>query len=172
MSEENDLIFREVQTFSSWLRLLLVLSMALAVAISGFALRETITQPKTPNVFVPILLTAVAMAIPIAAAIFFFIIKLETEVRSDGLYVRFYPIHIRYKRFTADNLQQYYTRRYRPILEYGGWGIRYSFTKKGKAYNISGDKGVQLVLTNSRKLLIGSQRPDELVAAIDQMLKK
>ncbi len=172
MSEENDLIFREVQTFSSWLRLLLVLSMALAVAISGFALRETITQPKTPNVFVPILLTAVAMAIPIAAAIFFFIIKLETEVRSDGLYVRFYPIHIRYKRFTADNLQQYYTRRYRPILEYGGWGIRYSFTKKGKAYNISGDKGVQLVLTNGRKLLIGSQRPDELVAAIDQMLKK
>lgn len=172
MAEENSLIFREVQTFSSWLRLLLVLSMALAVAISGFALRETITQPKTPNVFVPILLTAVAMAIPIAAAIFFFIIKLETEVRSDGLYVRFYPIHIRYKRFTADNLQQYYTRRYRPILEYGGWGIRYSFTKKGKAYNISGDKGVQLVLTNGRKLLIGSQRPDELVAAIDQMLKK
>lgn len=172
MAEENSLIFREVQTFSSWLRLLLVLSMALAVAISGFALRETITQPKTPNVFVPILLTAVAMAIPIAVAIFFFIIKLETEVRSDGLYVRFYPIHIRYKRFTADNLQQYYTRRYRPILEYGGWGIRYSFTKKGKAYNISGDKGVQLVLKNGRKLLIGSQRPDELVAAIDQMLKK
>ena len=172
MAEENSLIFREVQTFSSWLRLLLVLSMALAVAISGFALRETITQPKTPNVFVPILLTAVAMAIPIAVAIFFFIIKLETEVRSDGLYVRFYPIHIRYKRFTADNLQQYYTRRYRPILEYGGWGIRYSFTKKGKAYNISGNKGVQLVLKNGRKLLIGSQRPDELVAAIDQMLKK
>ena len=172
MAEENSLIFREVQTFSSWLRLLLVLSMALAVAISGFALRETITQPKTPNVFVPILLTAVAMAIPIAAAILFFIIKLETEVRSDGLYVRFYPIHIRYKRFTADNLQQYYTRRYRPILEYGGWGIRYSFTKKGKAYNISGNKGVQLVLKNGKKLLIGSQRPDELVAAIDQMLKK
>lgn len=172
MAEKNDLIFREVQAFSLWLRLLLVLSMALAVAISGFALRETITQPKTPNVFVPILLTAVAMAIPIAAAILFLIIKLETEVRSDGLYVRFYPIHIRYKKFTADNLQQYYTRRYRPILEYGGWGIRYSFTKKGKAYNISGNKGVQLVLKNGKKLLIGSQRPDELVAAIDQMLKK
>lgn len=172
MAEENSLIFREVQTFSSWLRLLLVLSMALAVAISGFALRETITQPKTPNVFVPILLTAITMAIPIAAAILFLIIKLETEVRSDGLYVRFYPIHIRYKKFTADNLQQYYTRRYRPILKYGGWGIRYGFGNKGKAYNVSGNKGVQLVLKNGRKLLIGSQRPDELVAAIDQMLKK
>ncbi len=172
MSEEKDLIFREVQTFGSLLRYLLVVLMAVSVAIFSIALWETITNPETPDILVPVLLSIVAMAIPIAVTILFFILKLETEVRTDALYVRFYPLHIRYKKFTADNLQQHYARQYRPIVEYGGWGIRCSFTGKGKAYNISGNKGVQLVLTNGKKLLIGSQRPDELVTAIDKMLKQ
>ena len=172
MSEEKDLIFREVQTFGSTLRWLLVVLMAISVAIFSIALWETITNPETPDIPVPVLLSIIAMAIPIAVTILFFILKLETEVRTDALYVRFYPLHIRYKKFTADNLQQHYARRYRPILEYGGWGIRCSFTGKGKAYNVSGNKGVQLVLTNGKKLLIGSQKPDDLAAAIDKMLKQ
>jgi len=172
MSEEKDLIFREVQTFSSWLRSLLVVLMAVSVVIFAIALWETITNPETPDILVPVLLSIIAMAIPIAVTILFFILKLETEVRSDGLYVRFFPVHIRYKKFGAADLEQYYARWYRPILEYGGWGIRCSFTGKGKAYNVSGIKGLQLVLTNGKKLLIGSQQPDDLAAAIDKMLKQ
>ena len=171
MLKENDLIFREVQAFSSTLHWLIALLMAVSVVIFGIALWETITNPKTTNTFVPTLLSIIAMAIPIAVTILFFILKLETEVRSDGFYVRFYPLHIRFRKFTREDLAEYYCRTYKPILEYGGWGIRYSFTGKGKAYNVSGNKGVQLVLTNGKKLLIGSQKPDDLVAAIDQMPK-
>ena len=112
------------------------------------------------------------MAIPIAVTILFFILKLETEVHSDGLYVRFYPMHIRFRKFTGKDLADHYSRTYKPIREYGGWGIRCSFTGKGRAYNVSGNKGVQFVLTNGKKLLIGSQKPDEFVAAIDKMLKQ
>jgi len=170
MSEEKDLIFREVQTFGSTFRRLLVVLMAISIAIFAIALWETITNPETPDILVPVLLSIVAMAIPIAATFLFFILKLETEVRSDGLYVRFYPFHIRYKKFTPKDLAEHYCRTYKPIREYGGWGIRCSFTGKGKAYNVSGNKGVQLVLTNGKKLLIGSQEPDDLIAAIDKML--
>jgi len=172
MSEEKDLIFREVQTFSSTFRFLLVVLMAVSFAIFAIALWETITNPKTTNTLAPTLLSILAMAIPIAFTILFFILKLETEVRSDGLYVRFYPMHIRFRKFTGENLAEFYTRTYKPIREYGGWGIRCSFTGKGKAYNVSGNKGVQLVLTNGKKLLIGSQKPDELASAIDKMMKQ
>ena len=171
MSEENDLIFREVQAFSSTLRWLLVALMAVSVVIFSIGLWETITEPETTNTFVPSLLSIIAMAIPIAVTILFFILKLETEVRTDGLYVRFYPMHLRFRKFTREDLAEHYYRTYKPILEYGGWGIRCSFTGKGKAYNVSGNKGVQLVLTNGKKLLIGSQKSDELAAAIDKMLK-
>ena len=36
------------------------------------------------------------------------------------------------------------------------------------AYNVSGNRGVQPVFSNGKRLLIGSQRPDELAAAISQ----
>jgi hypothetical protein len=172
MSEEKDLIFHEVQTFGSMLRRLLILFMAVSIVIFAIGLWETITNPKTTNIFVPTLLSIIAMAIPIAVTVLFFILKLETEVRSDGLYVRFYPFHIRYRKFTPQDLAGHYSRTYKPIREYGGWGIRCSFTGKGKAYNVMGNKGVQLVLTNGKKLLIGSQKPDDLAAAIDKMLKR
>ncbi|MHC4084232.1 MAG: DUF6141 family protein [Planctomycetota bacterium] len=171
MLKEKDLIFREVQTFSSTLRWLLVVLMAVSFTIFAIALWETISDPETPNTFVSTLLSIIAIAIPIAVTILFFILKLETEVRSGGLYVRFYPMHIRFKKFSGQDLAEHYCRTYKPIREYGGWGIRCSFTGKGKAYNVSGNKGVQLVLTNGKKLLIGSQKPDELAAAIDKMLK-
>ena len=94
-----------------------------------------------------------------------FLAGLETQVRRDGLYVRFFPFHIRYKKFTMQDLSEYYAREYRPILEYGGWGIRWG--KSGEAYNISGKKGLQLVFKNGKKLLIGSKNPQELVKAIN-----
>ena len=53
---------------------------------------------------------------------------------------------------------------YRPILQYGGWGIRW--TIKGKAYNARGNCGVRLDFANGRHLLLGSQRAEELVQTI------
>jgi hypothetical protein len=58
------------------------------------------------------------------------------------------------------------TRTYWPILEYGGWGISYSFFGKGWAYNVNGNRGGQLELANGKRILIGSQRAEELARAI------
>jgi len=50
------------------------------------------------------------------------------------------------------------------MKEFGGWGIRYGF--ESKAYNVSGDKGVQIVLKNKRKVLFGSQNHKQLEKAM------
>ena len=51
-----------------------------------------------------------------------------------------------------------------PIREYGGWGIR-GFRSK-RAYNVTGDRGVELTLVDGRKVGIGSRRAGELADAI------
>jgi len=56
-------------------------------------------------------------------------------------------------------------RRYRPLAEYDGWGIRWGLHKK-RAYIMSGDMGVELELSDGERLLVGSKRPDELANAI------
>jgi hypothetical protein len=63
-------------------------------------------------------------------------------------------------------IQTYEAKTYRPLREYGGWGIRYGAA--GKAYNVSGNLGVQLSLLSGRKIMLGSQKPEELVLAIDR----
>jgi hypothetical protein len=93
--------------------------------------------------------------------------RLVTEVRDDGIYIRFFPFHRDFHGFLWDEIESFEVRTYRPVLEYGGWGIR--FGSGGKAYNVSGNRGLQLTLGGSRsgRVLIGSQRPDELALAVE-----
>ena len=62
-------------------------------------------------------------------------------------------------------------RQYRPILDYGGWGIRWG-PGKGWAYNVSGNRGVQLELLDGKQLLIGSQNPEKLAQMIGKAMNK
>lgn len=56
--------------------------------------------------------------------------------------------------------------QYRPIREYGGYGIR--GTSRRRALNTRGDRGVLLTRGDGSTLLIGSQQPRELLAALAQ----
>jgi hypothetical protein len=53
---------------------------------------------------------------------------------------------------------------YSPLREYGGWGIRGS--RRRRALNARGNQGVLLTRTDGTTLLVGSQRPRELLDAL------
>ena len=53
---------------------------------------------------------------------------------------------------------------YDAARDYGGYGIR--MTRRGKAYIAGGNRGVRLELVKGGAVLIGSARPEELLAAI------
>jgi len=98
--------------------------------------------------------------------ILFLIIRLETQIRKDGVYVKFFPLHLKFRHFSWNQLSKCYVRKYSPMAEYGGWGLRFGFG--GKAYNISGNQGLQLEFKNKKTLLIGTQRPEELNEALQK----
>jgi hypothetical protein len=60
-------------------------------------------------------------------------------------------------------------KEYNAMKEFGGWGIQGK--KYNKAYTISGKYGIQIVLKNGNKVLIGSQKPNSLAQAIEKNLK-
>lgn len=102
-------------------------------------------------------------AVPILGVlVLFFFMRMITEVRSDGLYVRFVPFHLSFRRFGWEELESFEARTYRPIREYGGWGLR-GFGRN-RALNVSGNKGLQLVFKDGRRILVGSQRADDLAS--------
>lgn len=85
-------------------------------------------------------------------------IRLDSLVKEDGIYVRFFPLQLSYRFFQWNNLNECYVRQYNPIAEYGGWGWRLGLFGKGTAYNISGNEGLQLQFKNGKKLLIGTHK--------------
>ena len=84
--------------------------------------------------------------------------------RANGR--RISPLFPLYSRTIAlDDIVTYEARQYRPLVEYGGWSIRFGRHKK-QASPMGGNRGVELELTGGARLLVGSQRPKELASAI------
>lgn len=102
-------------------------------------------------------------------SLLFFIMKLETRISDSGIAVRFYPLQLKFRNYRWEDLEEVYLREYSPIAEYGGWGIRYSFTGKGKALNVSGRMGLQLVFKDGRRLLIGTSKPEDIMQVLSVM---
>ncbi len=93
-------------------------------------------------------------------------IRLRTRIDSEGVHYRFKPFHFKWQTIPWDDIDQIQVRKYSPILEYGGWGIRYS--RNGKAYNIRGNMGIQIVRKNGKRILIGTRRPEEVAAQLSR----
>jgi len=111
-------------------------------------------------------------SVAIFAALFLLIrvFKLKTKIRNEGIYYRFVPLHFKDKLINPDDINTFEVRKYKPIMEYGGWGVKSRGKKYGKAVNISGNMGLQLYLKNGSKLLIGTQKPSAIQKAMEAMM--
>ena len=88
---------------------------------------------------------------------------LDVAVTDDGVRIAFRYIWPT-RRIRFADIAGVAVRRYRPLLEYGGWGVRLG--PAGWAYTAGGGEGVQLRLRKGIPVLIGSKSPRELEAAI------
>ena len=105
----------------------------------------------------------------ILLCILFYCIRLETQIKKDGIYVRFFPFQRKFKYYSWSMIKNCYVRKYRPLTEYGGWGWRISISGRGTALSISGNQGLQLEFLNDKKMLIGTKRPEELSKALNMV---
>ena len=97
--------------------------------------------------------------------LWFFFLKLKTRIDENGIQFQFISLQLKPKFISWDEINKASIRKYDAITEYGGWGIKGGALwrkSKGVAYNVKGDIGLQLELKNGKKLLIGTQKPDEI----------
>ncbi|MDY6796934.1 MAG: DUF6141 family protein [Actinomycetota bacterium] len=161
----DEAIFREVQRFGPgwvWMIVAPIAALSWFVAVYQVLLGRPFGDRPAPDALVVIIWLLFGLGLPILI----YSIRLGVEVGVDGVYYRFFPFHRRLHAIPYGEIESCEARSYRPIREYGGWGIRWG--RRGRAYNIKGDRGVQLLLTSGEGLLLGSQRADELAAAINR----
>lgn len=167
----NPVLFREVQKMDHiCIRLGVGIPVVFFwyVAYQQLFLRKPLGNNPAPDWIMLVLLLVFGVLFPL----FFYSLKMITEVRKDGLYVRFYPFHFSFRAFLFKTIKSYDVITYRPIRDYGGWGVRHGL--KGIAYNAKGNRGVLFEFAEGsevKKLMIGSQVPEKLSEVICRTIK-
>jgi len=147
-------LFRESQKFNQWWVWLLVLG------ATGLAILAGVLSWRAENDLLPLIVSAIAGAIaPVTLAL----LELRTRITEDGIEVKLWPFGRR--RIFRSEIAEARVREYSPLKEFGGWGYR--INKDGKAFNMYGNHGLQLRLKNGERILIGTQRPEELTELMD-----
>ncbi len=166
-TSDDALLFSETQYFRQWWLLPMQFGMfALfgAILIQQLVLHHPVGNHPMSDTGAVVSFLVVGVVMPIL----FLSSNLATEVRRDGLYIRFFPFHLRF--IKIEGIQQPTACEYRPLADYGGWGIRLGTA--GKAYTVRGNQGVKLIRGHDQTLLIGSQQPKDLEAAIASTLHR
>ena len=166
---EPRVLYKETQRFKQWWLWLLLgaINVGLGVnAYSHFVLNKPMGDPPISDWGVVLLL-----GFTLTLSVLFLSFTLHTQITSEGIQIRFFPIHRRYRTYEWKEISKVYCRTYSPIREYGGWGIRYGFFGKGIAYNISGNQGLQLELNNQKKVLIGTQNPQTITQVLQPIIE-
>ncbi len=163
---KNDILFSETQKFRQLWVWLLIVSVNILIGY-GIVDQMASVNANIKNEFNPFL----GIGLILIFDLFFFVLRLETQIKKDGIYVRFFPLHLKARYYSWELISESYTREYKPVQEYGGWGIKYNFTGKGKAYNVSGNKGLQIELKTGKKILIGTNKFEELSILMGNLKK-
>ena len=93
--------------------------------------------------------------------------SLRVRVTHSSLVVGFGRLQWIQKHIPFSDIVDIEAVTYSPLLEFGGWGIRFGFGGK-RAWTIRGNRAVRLRLRNGKLVYIGSEDPDRLAERIRQ----
>jgi hypothetical protein len=92
------------------------------------------------------------------------IISLSTKIDKSRIFFRLFPFKSNYIEWK--DIRTVTVVKYNPLLEFGGWGLRYSLVGNRKAYSIAGNRGIQIELKTGEKILIGTGKEIQLKSVL------
>lgn len=166
MVNKTNLFFEEEQQFRQfWIWILIGVTL-LSISPLWIKLIRKIISANPPDSTL-IILNLIMTPIVLGLCFLMYSAKLVVRLDQAGIFYQFFPFHLKEKVIVWSEIKRAYVRQYRPIAEYGGWGVRWG--NNGKAYNVSGNQGLQIELTNGRKILFGTQSPEKVTEFLAQL---
>jgi hypothetical protein len=124
---DNEILFTERQKFTQWWLWLILFGVN---GLSIFSVCKQIINEEQfgdkPGDIGLLLVTGVTLLFTILVIN----CRLDTIIKKDGIYVRFFPFHLKYKHYDWDSMIKSYVRQYSPLIEYGGWGLRFGIRQR------------------------------------------
>lgn len=123
---DSTILFSEKQRFRQiWIWLFLLV-------MDGFFLLKLFNHPADSQPFHKDFLPPAIVTLLVT--LLFGVIRLDTQIRQDGVYVRFFPVRLNFRKYPWEDIEKIFVRKYSPLGEYGGWGIRFSLSGRASAF--------------------------------------
>ena len=110
--------------------------------------------------------SVVGLLVILIVAAFLYSIQLITEVRTDGVYIRFAPIHRSFRRLPFDQITRVERTEF-GLLTYGGIGVRW--TPDTVAYMTTRGSGVKIDRKGKKSVVIGSRETPALLSVVEEL---
>jgi len=166
---KEELVFFERQHVKRWIAI--VLTIAIFAPIIVFI--TLILSDKSENNLLFIVPAVFAALIMFVITVLLFFMRLDTIINKEGVFYRMFPFHSRFKLIAWNYIKELEVRKFNILIGPHGFGMRYggfSFAGLGmssgigfSSYTLSGNRVLQLLLYDNKKVYIGTQRADELV---------
>lgn len=171
----SKIYFKEEQRFrSKILWIFLSISIVAAVVLYGIAFWKQIILDQnvgSKNQSDTVVIFAFLLTIVFSVVLVFFFLKtrLNTFIDEKGIHYKFWPFIRTNKNLPFNQIKSIEVGKYSPIKEYGGWGYRFSLRGNGIGLNTSGNQGVRVEMKDGYKILLGTQKKEELKNALKQL---
>jgi hypothetical protein len=101
---------------------------------------------------------------------FWFSMRLETQIDSEGVHYRYFPFHRKTRLLKWEDIESINVKQYSPFSDYGGWGLRFKILNFNDILlNVSGNKGIRIELKSGKKFMIGTQEDTLAIESINSL---
>jgi|SRR5690554_5156815 len=156
--------FTEEQKFTQWWLWIILIGIGVLPIFPVFKQVSNEVEVASENSFG---FTFIIFSVIIYGLIaLFLVVKLKTEINQNEIRMSFFPFVKKQVGWSEIKTAE--------VVNYGfigGWGIRLG-TAYGTVYNIKGNKGLAIELTNGKKFLIGTQKETEMTKMIEEIKRQ
>lgn len=164
-------VFHEIQRFNRWWHYLIAaVPVLLTTGISLTVYVNSSSKVHTSDTL-PLTIPGAVILSSLLAFFWFLSMKLETVIDAQSISVRFRGIPFCKRTIAWHDIKTVSLIDYSPLIDYGGWGVRYGMAGNGWCYNVAGNKGIKLFYQNGSPFLIGTQQADAAQKVIEYYFK-
>lgn len=158
LARPTSAIYREEQHFAWWLYALLAVLAALGLSVLNLSRWTSLGW----NLELPLPLL-IGLGLPTLLVVG--VLRMTTEVTPDACRVWFGWLPTYRRVIPLSSVRRVEIVRYQAIRDHGFWGVR--MTRDGeRVLTARGDRAVRLHLSDGSRVLIGTQRPEDLASVL------
>lgn len=158
---ETGIIFQENQYFDKW-KWFFAFAGIMTLVIIVILLFIFAVVPEVPSIL--LIIAGIPVFLFAILGFVFSKIQMTTEIRDDGLHIRYSPTQLTFKHYPLKSIESYEKSKGGLLDGILSWRIRRYPNKT--SYQCGSYDKVLIKLTNGKSLLLDSRKPDELITAL------